>query len=399
MAFNRKIKLAIVGTTGLPACYGGFETLTHHLVNCLNDEYQITVYCSNKFYPPVKRIKFFNGARLKYFSLNANGYQSIPYDFISLIHALLFSEVILVLGISGALLFPFIKLVSNKPLIVNIDGLEWKRAKWRTPVRKFLKWSERIAVKFADSVVTDNQAIFEYVKEEYHRESVVIEYGADHVAPVLLTADAKLKYEFLNEPYSFTVCRIEPENNIHLILKAFSEYPEKSHVIVGLWTHGVYGKELKEKYSVYKNIHLLDPIYDQRELNIIRSNCSFYIHGHSAGGTNPSLVEAMYLGLPIIAYGVSYNKETTDNEARYFEDANSLMKLLTSISESERIEMGLKMKSISQRRYLWNIISNKYRNQVEITASKIYSPIPELSMQFSTDSANKYYDLNKAETF
>jgi hypothetical protein len=89
MAVNRKIKLAIVGTTGLPACYGGFETLTHHLVNQLNDEYRITVYCSSKFYPPAKRIKFYNGARLKYFNLNANGYQSIPYDFISLFHALL----------------------------------------------------------------------------------------------------------------------------------------------------------------------------------------------------------------------------------------------------------------------------------------------------------------------
>jgi glycosyltransferase involved in cell wall biosynthesis len=296
-------------------------------------------------------------------------------------------------------LIPFIKLVSRKPLIVNIDGLEWKRAKWKKPVRKFLKWSERIAVNYSDRIITDNKAIYDYVKEEYGKESVVIEYGADHTSPVALTSEVLQKYPFLSKPYSFTVCRIEPENNIHLILEAFAANSDKTLVIVGLWTHGIYGKELKSKYSNYSNILLLDPIYDQRELNIIRSNCSFYVHGHSAGGTNPSLVEAMYLSLPVFAYDVSYNRETTENEARYFKNAEELIQIISAVTEPERKDIAKKMKSIAQRRYLWNIISNKYRNEVEEAAAKIYRPIPELGMQFTTGSVENYYELNESETF
>jgi glycosyltransferase involved in cell wall biosynthesis len=399
MAFDRKIKLAIVGTTGLPACYGGFETLAHQLVNELKDEYQITVYCSSKFYPPAKRVKSFNGARLKYFPLNANGYQSIPYDFLSLFHALIFSEIIILLGVSGALLVPFIKLFSRKPIIVNIDGLEWKRAKWKKPVRLFLKWSEAIAVRFSDCVVADNVAIYDYVKKEYDKEAVVIEYGADHVSPVTVTKESMKKYHFHARPYSFMVCRIEPENNIHLILEAFAQNKNKLLVIVGLWNHGIYGKDLKLKYSGYLNIFLLDPIYDQKELNIIRANCSFYIHGHSAGGTNPSLVEAMYLGLPVISFDVAYNRETTENKAKYFSNSDELMQLVSEISDDERKKMGRTLKMIATRRYLWSIISEKYRTQIEIASSKTYEPIPELSMQFSTGSEKSYYNLNDAETF
>lgn len=399
MAVDRKIRLAIVGTTGLPACYGGFETLAHHLVNNLNDEYQITVYCSSKFYPPSKRMKFYNGARLKFINLNANGYQSIPYDFFSLIHALLFSEIIVLLGISGALLIPFIKLVSRKPILVNIDGLEWKRAKWKKPVRKFLKWSESIAVNFSDSVITDNVAIHDYVMQEYQKESVVIEYGSDHVGAVELSEDARKKYPFLEKPYAFTVCRIEPENNIHIILEAFAAHPEKSLVIIGLWTHGIYGQRLKETYSNYSNIHLMDPVYEQRELNIIRSNCSFYIHGHSAGGTNPSLVEAMYLGLPVIGFDVVYNRETTEGNAKYFRSAADIIQILNSTRESERQTMALAMREIATRRYLWHVISGKYREQIELASGKIITPLPEISIPFHTGSISGKYKLNEIETF
>jgi len=399
MAHDRKIKLAIVGITGLPSCYGGFETLAHHLVDHMKDEYEIMVYCSSKFYPPNRRVKFFNGARLKYINLNANGYQSIPYDFISLIHALIFSEAIIMLGVSGAMLIPFIKLLSRKPLIVNIDGLEWKRAKWKKPVRQFLKWSESIAVRFADKVITDNVAIYDYVKEEYGKESTVIEYGADHTSHVPVTPASLKKFPFLDKPYSFTVCRIEPENNIHVILEAFAANKSKVVVIVGLWNHGEYGKTLKEKYSRYENIHLIDPIYEQKELNILRANCSFYVHGHSAGGTNPSLVEAMYLGLPVIAYGVSYNKETTERKAKYFENGMELMEILSGMTEPERLRIAGDMKKIAQRRYLWKVIAGKYRTQIEEAAPAGYKPIPELSLQFTTGSAKKYYPLNEAETF
>ena len=116
------------------------------------------------------------------------------------------------------------------------------------------------------------------------------------------------------------VCRIEPENNVHVVLKAFAQLPEKTFVMVGNWNNSEYGKSMKADYGNYSNIHLLDPIYDQVKLDKLRSNCLVYIHGHSAGGTNPSLVEAMYLGRPVIAFDVSYNCVTTENKALYFKN-------------------------------------------------------------------------------
>jgi glycosyltransferase involved in cell wall biosynthesis len=117
-------------------------------------------------------------------------------------------------------------------------------------------------------------------------------------------------------PYACKVCRIEPENNVHVVLDAFSKLPRHTLVFIGNWNNSEYGRALREKYKDNTNMHLLDPIYDQRTLDVIRGNCFLYIHGHSAGGTNPSLVEAMYLGLPVIAFDVSYNRTTTDNSSK-----------------------------------------------------------------------------------
>ena len=158
---------------------------------------------------------------------------------------------------------------------------------------------------------TLNQVIKDYAREVYHRDSELIEYGGDNAYPVEDDGTLKSKYGLVKGQYCFKVARIEPENNIEMILQAFVQMPDETIVIVGNWERSEFGKRLKNEYSSYKNIRLLNPIYDGHELNLLRSNCKLYIHGHSVGGTNPSLVEAMNLHLPIIAYDVLYNKETT----------------------------------------------------------------------------------------
>lgn len=362
----QKKSVAIVGTTGLPAKYGGFETLAHHLVDRLNATYDITVYCSSKYFADKsKRPATFKGAKLVYFPLNANGYQSIIYDIFSIIHALRKSDVILLLGVSGAIILPFIRFFSKKPILVNIDGQEWKRPKWNRFARAFLHFSERLAVKYADTVITDNLNIRHYVEDVYKRHDAwLIEYGADHVSPVAMSDSIQTKYPFSKSPYAFKVCRIEPENNVHVILQAFAEMPEQVLVIVGLWNHGSYGMNLKEKYSVYENIHLLDPIYDQHELNSLRSNAYVYVHGHSAGGTNPSLVEAMMLGLPVVSYDVSYNKETTGYRATYFSHKDDLIKIFRSLDHRKIAMMGTTMKAIATMRYTWQRITSLYSSAI-----------------------------------
>ena len=354
------LKISILGTVGIPAKYGGFETLAEYLTKKLGASYDMTVYCSSKSYD--KKLDEHNGAKLKYINLKANGVQSIPYDIISIFKSLKHSDVLLILGVSGGLVLPIIKLVSKKRILVNIDGLEWKRAKWGKFTKMFLKLSERIAVKFADEIITDNKVITDYVKSEYDTDSHLIAYGADHVTHESIDDQLTEKYPFVKSEYAFKVCRIEPENNIHVILEAFSKLPEKHLVCVGNWGNSAYGSNLKNKFNSFKNISLLDPIYDQRILNQLRSNCSLYVHGHSAGGTNPSLVEAMELGLPIFAYGVQYNKETTGGEAAYFNDENELISLLKNINKNELNLIAENMKSIANKIYTWGYVSSEYSN-------------------------------------
>ena len=352
--------VSIIGTVGIPAKYGGFETLTEYLTKHLGNDFEIIVYCSQKNYDV--KIETYNNAKLQYINLKANGIQSIAYDIVSILKAIKDSDVLLILGVSGCLILPFVKLISKNKIIINIDGLEWKRDKWGWVAKKFLKFSEKLAVKFADEIVTDNKIITDYVKSEYGVKSHLIAYGADHVSIENLDDNLKNKYPFLLYNYCFKVCRIEPENNIHLILKAFSNLPNKKLVLIGNWNNSSYGKKLNHEYSVFKNIFLINPIYNQKILNQIRGNCSIYIHGHSAGGTNPSLVEAMSLSLPIIAYDVKYNKETTHYKACYFSNESELIELLNNSNNEKLTKIANNMKIIAEKEYTWKVISEKYRD-------------------------------------
>ena len=150
------------------------------------------------------------------------------------------------------------------------------------------------------------------------------------------------------------------ENNIHIILEAFSKMPENQLVMVGNWKNGEYGSEMKDKYSKFENIHLLDPIYESHTINWIRSNASVYIHGHSAGGTNPSLVEAMNFGLPILAFDCVYNKSTTQNECLYWKKSEDIISLMNDKSNYEKI--ATKMKEIGSKEYSWKKIAEQYNS-------------------------------------
>lgn len=351
-------KIAIIGTVGVPAKYGGFETLTEYLTKNLYDSYELTVFCSGKSYS--QKLDSYNSAKLEYVNLHANGVQSIPYDIISIFKSLRFADTLLILGVSGCIILPFVRLFSKKHVVVNIDGLEWKRDKWGKGAKWFLKFSEKLAVKYSDVVVADNKVIQEYVMNEYGVKSELIAYGADHVTKEILSLELKVRYPFLGSRYAFKVCRIEPENNIHLILDAFSKYKLLNIVMIGNWENSEYGRELKEKYSSFENIFLLDPIYEQKSLNQIRSNCYVYMHGHSAGGTNPSLVEAMYLGLPIMAFGVQYNRETTEGKALYFDDKDELTRLLENIDDAQLQIVAHDMFTVAKENYVWEKIAKQY---------------------------------------
>lgn len=343
------MKLSIIGTVGVPACYGGFETLVENLLSEHEQDKAITVYCSSKSYVE-KPLKYKN-AKLHYIPLNANGAQSIPYDIWSLVHASWKgTDNILLLGVSGAVCLPFIRFFSKAHIITNIDGLEWKRAKWGSGVKRFLKYSEKLAVKYSDVVVADNAAIADYVRAEYKVDSEVIAYGGNHA----VISNLKVS----DDGYALALCRIEPENNVELILESFSK-TNKSLKFIGNWNNSEFGCLMKSKYQQYSNIEIIDPIYEIETLFEIREKCSFYVHGHSAGGTNPSLVEMMHFGKPIFAFDCNYNRASTEDSAQFFDNTDALVKLINS---PVSVENASNMKEIAKRRYTWQIVKQQYFN-------------------------------------
>jgi glycosyltransferase involved in cell wall biosynthesis len=352
-------KISILGTVGIPASYGGFETLAEnlarfHQANRLPGE--LVVYCSAKSYParPATHL----GAELRYIGLNANGVSSIAYDIVSLFSAVRQrSDVILLLGVSGAIALPLVRLLSRARIVTNIDGIEWKREKWKGLARWFLRFSERMAVRFSHEVIADNAGIAEHVAQSYGRDSHVIAYGGDHA---VLAQPRPYDGPPLPARYALALCRIEPENNVAMILEAFARKPDMPLVFVGNWANSDFGRELRQRYASLPHLHLLDPIYDVGVLRTVRGNAALYIHGHSAGGTNPSLVEMMHFGLPILAFDCAFNRYTTDDQAIYFSSVDHLIQGMATLDASKSSELGKAMTRIACTRYTWGAIGAAY---------------------------------------
>jgi glycosyltransferase involved in cell wall biosynthesis len=353
-------KIAIIGSAGIPPRYGGFETLAHNLVVALQKEFRFVVYCSRRLYNKKERSAQRYNAELIYLPFKANGLQSILYDLTALIHTAKKADVLLILGVSGCLFLPVVRLLSAARIITHVDGLEWKREKWNPLVRLFLKLSEAMAIKFSDEIVADNEAVKTYIINRYNIEPRLIEYGGEHALVLPSGAGIKRKYIADGTKYLLAVSRIEPENNIHVILSAFSAMPSRNIVIVGNWKNSSYGRSLRRRYANYNNILMYDSVYEQDTINALRAGCEIYIHGYSAGGTNPSLVEAMYAGKPVIAYDAVFNRVTTMNGALYFKNKEDLVQLLASITDRQLEEKGINLKKAAIKKYRWKKVSEEY---------------------------------------
>lgn len=351
-------KIAIIGTVGVPANYGGFETLVDNLVlwnEKSGGSHQVAVWCSTKSYG--QQLDSYHGARLYYVPLGANGAQSIAYDIWSILSALRRdSDTLLLLGVSGAIALPFVRLLSRARIVTNIDGIEWKREKWTGIAKTVLRRSEQLAVKYSDAVIADNQAIADYVTSTYARPCEVIPYGGDHalepVADWSATAD-------LPAAYALALCRVEPENNVEMILEAYAALG-RPLVFVGNWDRSEYGRALKDRYKNHPHIVIHDPVYEPTALRAIRQKATVYLHGHSAGGTNPSLVEMMHFGIPVIAHGCSFNRHTTEDKARYFMSAEELSSAVQALSVDDAAQIGSDMAEIARRRYTWDQVARSY---------------------------------------
>ena len=353
------MEVMIVGTRGVPAEHGGFETFAEDLsLFLVSRGHRVVVYCQTHR-TDARTEDTWNGVHRVIIPSGSHALGTIYYDWITTKDCSQQRGVVLTLGYNTAV-FSLMYRMHRLPNVMNMDGIEWKRDKWIRPAKWYLWWAEKTAVKYSHADISDNESIQDYTAYRYKTLSNIIEYGADHTIKVTASTADTDTYPFLSAPYAFKVCRIEPENNIHIVLEAFSRMKGLPLVMIGNWNNSEYGKSLRREYGETDGIMLMDPIYDQAKLDLIRGNAALYIHGHSAGGTNPSLVEAMYLGLPVIAFHVSYNKTTTEHKAWYFSSVEELMQLVTGASPADLRLKAAQMKEIADRRYTWAVIARKY---------------------------------------
>lgn len=356
----KQYKLAIVGAHGLPAKYGGYCTLAEYLAEYHPDDFDVTVYCVKSEFEG--SLDMYKGVHLVYLDYPARGIMAWKFHAHGIKHAIKNNaDCILLCGSSGGFSLPFYRKYRSK-FFLNIGGIEWARNKYNSIMQRVIRTLMRVAVSNSGNLVADNVGMKEYIEEEYKRyDSEVIAYGGDQACKEYATPEIKAKYTFMSGDYAVAIARIQPDNNTDMLLEAFKD-AKMPLVYIGNWNVSEYGIETKKKYSNEKNLYLLDAIYEIHELNMIRSNCSLYVHGHSAGGTNPSLVEAMHLGVPLACYDNGFNNNTTYKKAIYFSSVDDLQKKIAELTPDQLKENAKVMKTLAMEHYQWKTIANQYYN-------------------------------------
>jgi glycosyltransferase involved in cell wall biosynthesis len=342
---ERNIRVAIVGSRGIPARYGGYETITQDLSIGLGEKgFKVYVACESTGF---KRNPYatFKGVNLVYFPI-INSIRNLSdvmlYDALSVFWATFNSDIIYMLSYTNfpVLIFPRL---FQKTILVNADGLEWKRRKHSKLLRFLLKSFELLSLKIVDCMVVDSQALGVYYKVNYNVDPSYVPYGTNEIAP--LDSSNLRKYNVEPKEYYLLIARLEPENNIDLIIDEFKKSTSKKKlVIVAPLKRTSYVKKLLESKS--EKVLFIGGIYEPRLQRTLRHNCFAYIHGHEVGGTNPTLVEALSCHNVILALDVPFNKEVAGDSAFYFtkESGNmaSKIELLENKTPDQLLEGGKK---------------------------------------------------------
>lgn len=353
--------IAILGTRGIPANYGGFETFAEQLsVRLVERGHKVTVYCRSHHVE--KGLKEFRGVRLVVLPTVRHKYfDTVVHTYLSVLHALFQRyDVVLMCNAANAVFIPKLTLTGT-PVAINVDGLERKRKKWNFLGRLYYALGERASVWFATEVVTDAKAIEDYYLAEYGKRSTMIAYGAD----VERQTDAQALREFGVEPedYFLYVSRLEPENNAAMVIEAFRKIEtEKKLVIVG---DAPYANEYKERL---RELAADDPriiftgfVFGQGYKSL-QQNAYAYIHATEVGGTHPALIEAMGYGNCVLTYSTEENIEVVGDAAIIFTNTETLSGGVERVAKNESLVRQYRRKAQDRIRYeySWESITDKY---------------------------------------
>jgi glycosyltransferase involved in cell wall biosynthesis len=358
-----EMKIAMIGTRGVPASYGGFETCVEELGKRLVGKgHQVTVYCRNNYYdvrPPQ-----FLGMDLVYLpSLRRKSLDTLSHTFLSVTHALSQNfDVFMVFNAANSLTLVLPRLLGKK-IVINTDGLEWKRGKWGVVGQRFYKFAEFLSTRLANRIVADSAGIQAYYREMYRADSTNIAYGAH----VNTSRDPGLLDSLGLTPngYFLQITRFEPENNPLLTIRAFKRLKtEKKLVVVG-------GVPYDSEYSrlilaeAGGNVMLPGFIYDKALLNELWCNCFAYIHGNEVGGTNPALLQSMASGCFTIAIDVPFSHDVLSDGGIFFQkDVESLSKSMLWALENCQSLRDYKLKAVKriEEHYCWDMVADAYES-------------------------------------
>jgi len=364
------MKIGILGTRGIPNFHGGFEQFAEFFsVYLAHEKHEVYVYNSSSH--PYKK-KEFKGVKIIHCKDPEDKIGTVGqfiYDFNCIIDSRKRNfDVLLQLGYTSSSIWG--KLLPKKTTIVtNMDGLEWKRSKYSSKVQKFLKYAEKLAVKSSDFLISDSIGIQNYLKNTYKTDSKYIAYGAE----IFNSPDINILKEYNVDAfqYNILVARIEPENNIEIILDGVANSKKKTtFLVIGKHDVNKFGAYLKEKFKDCNHIRFQGGIYNLEHLNNLRYYSNLYFHGHSVGGTNPSLLEAMASNSLILAHDNEFNKSILNNNAFYFTTPEHIEKYIDSINKKENIEKLEQCKNAIVDLFSWNHINKLYLEYLKTCNAK-----------------------------
>ena len=371
----------IIGSRGLPAKYGGFETFVENLVgHQVSSQIQYHVAClSDK-----EAYHHFDYKGVDCFTIQAPKFgpaRVIAYDMMAINYALklvkeqeIVQPVFYILGNTiGAFIAPFSRKIHHAGGIfyINPDGLEWKRAKWAKPVQAYLKYSEKLMTKHADLVISDNQGIEMYINKIYPwSKTTFIAYGTDLNLSSLTDQTTKVR-DFFNQwqskekNYYLIVGRFVPENNYEIIIREFMKSQTQRDLLIVCNHQGnAYFEELRQKTNFDRDerIKFVGTVYDQDLLKYIRNQAFAYIHGHEVGGTNPGLLEALAQTDLNLVLDVDFNRQVAKGTAFYWQKADaSLVELIDQVDmKVDFSQLGQAAKENMKENYTWEKIVGEY---------------------------------------
>lgn len=335
------MKIAFVSTRGIPNNYGGFEQFAEYIsVGLAKRGHDVTVY-SPHFHPYKKNE--YKGVRIKHIyspeQWMGSSVGSFFYDFKCLKDALSEGDYDIIYEAGYTSIIPayiWFDIKSRKDVIVttNMDGLEYKRTKFNPLVRRFVAWEEKMAVRHSHYLIADNMGIADYFKSKYNKPSKYLAYGAD----IHDDYDTALldEYGLTPDEYYLIIARMEPENNIEMAIQGYLASREngiRPLILVGK-TDTPFARRLIKKYGAEKSIRFLGGIYDFRKINSVRKFSRAYFHGHSVGGTNPSLLEAMASEVMLLAHDNIFNRAVAGDNAIYYSNPADVTLILNNIGQT-----------------------------------------------------------------